>query len=1249
MPTTVTTSTSVVLVATSLNTPPYVVLLPNIGTVGRIITVRDNDGFASFANNILLSTTAGAIFSDGTNAISINQPYGFITFNTNPNGVYYILNTFAFPAGQAAANVSNLTASSITTRQIYFTDTGTPSTNVLFTSSSQLYLNSTPLGEVTQSNLNSTIIGLGTFGYLSSLNANIPPVWVAVGQPSSIVVGSKLGSIQYSTDSFTWLNASATSGFFNKGNSVAYGNGLLVAVGENDDGAGPNLGYNQWSFDGINWNNSISPAMAGNQYRLQVNYNNGLWHSVGATPLGGPRTIQWSTDGKTWNDTTGYPQGGGYPFPSGSGASGFATGITYGNGVWVASGFCESVPGAGILWSSDGSNWSNATSTSWTGSYIKGVAFNGSRFVCLPLNGLNPTTFASNIAYSTDGKSWSSSGITGGNLNNDANQVSGNEYIWLITSGGAANQGQYLIWSTDALTWNSNTTFSGCNNTSRLTDPYYDGATWWVGLENNASTQGIFYSGDGISWSRANVTSRFISSGFPNSFAVKPGQSNNNLLLVSAITGVFLEISTSVTTALLTVSSINMTGKVNISADLTSIAIGNQAGNAQGTGAIAIGLIAGGLNQQNNAVAIGVSAGENTQGSLAIAIGSNAGRLDQNTNAIAIGNDAGNNTQGVNAIAIGNNAAPILQNANTIVLNASGNALNTTAANALFVKPIRNAAPTGASTLFYSPGTGEITYGTSATSTSSFTTLDVGTLNMTGNVNITAVSSNIAIGKSVASTVQGFGAIAIGVNAGYNLQQTAAIAIGQDAGSNNQQNGAIAIGQSAGLLRQSTSAVAIGVSAGSIVQGQNTVAIGNSAGYNIQGASSIAIGNEAGFNAQGINSIAIGTSAGKINQHGNSIILNASGNILNTTTTNSFVVKPIRNAAPTGASTLFYSPDSGEITYGASVTTTSSFTTLNVNTISSGFLGVSSINMVDKVIIRGSSIQIGNSAGIVGQGEFGIAIGNNAGCNTQGLNAIAIGRDAGSNTQSFNAVAIGTGSGKYFQGSSAVAIGSLSGCNSQGINSIAIGRLAGYNQQGENAIAIGYNAGFNTQSPCTIVLNASGDVLDAFTGANRFYVKPIRNDTTVSNILFYSPGSSEITYESALSLSNFVNLNVYTPCNFTFSNDLNTDRVRLVREIPLGFLIEDSGGTQKLYYPPFVYQGGILVPPFGIFPSFTNQSFGTANTNALSLAPRTVIQMATLTFGGGTVYTYSNNNIYNFSTIPGVVVGTFLSYALYFF
>jgi hypothetical protein len=100
-------------------------------------------------------------------------------------------------------------------------------------------------------------------------------------------------------------------------------------------------------------------------------------------------------------------------------------------------------------------------------------------------------------------------------------------------------------------------------------------------------------------------------------------------------------------------------------------------------------------------------------------------------------------------------------------------------------------------------------------------------------------------------------------------------------------------------------------------QSDGSIAIGKNAGSNQT--LSIAIGKEAGMNGQGLDSVAIGNLAGKGSaQPANSIIINASGNSLESKSSNSFYVKPIRQSD--GNSILNYDTNSGEITYGRPTT-----------------------------------------------------------------------------------------------------------------------------------------------------------------------------------------------------------------------------------------------------------------------------------------------------------------------------------------
>ena len=113
------------------------------------------------------------------------------------------------------------------------------------------------------------------------------------------------------------------------------------------------------------------------------------------------------------------------------------------------------------------------------------------------------------------------------------------------------------------------------------------------------------------------------------------------------------------------------------------------------------------LRTSESAIALGNGAGYTNQDIQTVAIGNNAGAIDQGQRAVAVGSLAGSNNQGDYAVAIGNWAGGTNQPANSIVINASGSALNGSAAG-FFVDPVRSNS-TG-SPLIYNTTTKELSY-----------------------------------------------------------------------------------------------------------------------------------------------------------------------------------------------------------------------------------------------------------------------------------------------------------------------------------------------------------------------------------------------------------------------------------------------------------------------------------------------------------------------------------------------------------
>jgi hypothetical protein len=134
-------------------------------------------------------------------------------------------------------------------------------------------------------------------------------------------------------------------------NGVTYGNGLFVAVG----GTGyPVVGLVRTSVDGKNWTRQT----LSDGYFTDVTYGNGLFVAVGEAGL-----IVTSTDGRNWSRAI-------------SGTRERLTSVSYGDGLFVAGG-----EWGVILTSSDGKNWNKQTSG--TRHNLRGVTYGNGLFVAV--------------------------------------------------------------------------------------------------------------------------------------------------------------------------------------------------------------------------------------------------------------------------------------------------------------------------------------------------------------------------------------------------------------------------------------------------------------------------------------------------------------------------------------------------------------------------------------------------------------------------------------------------------------------------------------------------------------------------------------------------------------------------------------------------------------------------------------------------------------------------------------------------
>jgi hypothetical protein len=145
------------------------------------------------------------------------------------------------------------------------------------------------------------------------------------------------------------------------------------------------------------------------------------------------------------------------------------------------------------------------------------------------------------------------------------------------------------------------------------------------------------------------------------------------------------------------------------------------------------------------------------------------------------------------------------------------------------------------------------------------------------------------------------------------------------------------------------------------------------------------------------------------------------------------------------------------------------------------------------------------------QGASAVAVGLRSGHLQQGYNSTAIGSEAGLNNQGASSVAIGAGTASTNQGIYATALGETAGSHTQGNYSVSVGSRAGRQSQGDYAIAIGHKAGETYQHTKSIIINATGVMLNSLK-PEAFYVDPVRQSTGNST-LTYNTTTKEISYD----------------------------------------------------------------------------------------------------------------------------------------
>jgi hypothetical protein len=328
----------------------------------------------------------------------------------------------------------------------------------------------------------STIDGLGTYGYISSLSLRSSIVSTTAGIQATSGLPSTV-STSYGT-SFTTFRLIPSS--ITNVNIPAPTSGLWVVVGNTATDA-QTIKY---SSDGITWTNSSGLGFESQGFGIA--WNGRMWVAVGSDLFSNPNTIQYSFDGITWVASS----SGGF-----NGAGGGGKGVAWNGRMWVAVGV-GATAAATIQYSYDGINWSNSTSGGFSGGAGFSVAWNGRMWVAVGLTATDSQT----IQYSYDGMNWSFS--SGPGFTTQGYGVAWNGRMW-VAVGDDTTLSRTIQYSYDGITWFASSSGSFANNGFGVA---WNGTLWVAVGSGGSAANNIKYSYDGINWT-ASSSGGFTGSG----------------------------------------------------------------------------------------------------------------------------------------------------------------------------------------------------------------------------------------------------------------------------------------------------------------------------------------------------------------------------------------------------------------------------------------------------------------------------------------------------------------------------------------------------------------------------------------------------------------------------------------------------------------------------------------------------------------------------------------------------------------
>lgn len=205
---------------------------------------------------------------------------------------------------------------------------------------------------------------------------------VAYGSGRFVAVSSDgTDRVMTSTDGRSWSTAGVTGVQANDWTSIAYGNNTFVAVAFDQSV--------MTSSNGLTWTTVAATGIPSQLGVEGITFGNGRFVAVGQQGTAANRAMT-STDGVNW--TAGTIHG-----PSATWRS-----VTYGSGVFAATGFDSTTSDSVIITSPDGLSWASASAAVGINKFAWSITHGANRFVAVTAGQDN----TSQVMTSTNASSW---------------------------------------------------------------------------------------------------------------------------------------------------------------------------------------------------------------------------------------------------------------------------------------------------------------------------------------------------------------------------------------------------------------------------------------------------------------------------------------------------------------------------------------------------------------------------------------------------------------------------------------------------------------------------------------------------------------------------------------------------------------------------------------------------------------------------------------------------------------------------